>query len=207
MASDTKQINVVKKHNIIWLSDALPHDFKAIGLKAIHLSLVDRMHLPVPRAFCLTTHAYESFLDSTGLTPPDFSHMELGVGLQLGKKIQQALLKYPLPVQVSTDLREGYRKLMRGREVPLVLRLSVVYDSPFVFAKLLRPMLNLIGMIELEKAIKICWAYVWSEEMLRYRYQQQIQPRFDDIALIIQEQIAPEAAGSAITFNPVTQRN
>jgi len=188
--------------NVIWLSDATPKNLPVIGLKALNLSILQRLKLPVQPAFCITTHAYRRCLESFGIVLDQSQNMNFQEALQMGRLIQHSFFKYPLPVDVLSDIRNAYRQLTHPQEVAVALRPSLPYPDPF-FAKRLRPMLNIRGMIEFEKALKIAWAYIWLDEIVAYRFSQEtLTQRLDDLAIIVQPFAQPVVSGSLLSFHP-----
>lgn len=193
---------ISKGSNVIWLSDATPHDLPLIGLKALNLGIAQRLKLPIPPAFCITTQAYRRCLESFGISLEEPHNLGFQETLQMGRLIQHSFFKYPLPVDVLSDIRNAHRQLTQQQEMALVLRPSVPYASP-LFSRRLRPLLNIRGMIEFEKALKVCWAYIWLDEVVAYRFSQpQLIKRLDDLAIVVQPFVKPRASGSLISFNP-----
>jgi rifampicin phosphotransferase len=191
-----------KGSNVIWLSDATPQDLPLIGLKALNLGIIQRLKLPVPPAFCITTQAYRRCLESFGISLDESLNLGFQETLQMGRLIQHSFFKYPLPVDVLSDIRNAHRQLTQQQEMAVVLRPSLPYASP-LFSRRLRPLLNIRGMIEFEKALKVCWAYIWLDEVIAYRFSQsQLTKRLDDLAIVVQPFIKPRTSGSLITFNP-----
>lgn len=186
---------------VLWLENATARDFNAIGYKGLNLALTQRLKVSVPPTFCVTSQAYRLFLESFGTNLEALHRLPLPELIEYGRAVQQNLFKRHLPVQIATAIRNAYRKLAGDSEKPVVIRPSVVYEAPLAFAKRLRPMLNVSGMIEFEKAIKICWAFMWSEELIRYRFAQQLNQRFDEMAVLIQEQLTATASGTLLTFH------
>lgn len=200
----TNQSNQDLSHqpNIIWLEQSINNNFNDIGLKAYYLGKISKISEAIPPSFCISTSAYYRFFTSVGLHPEHLANLNLDQAIELSQTVQQYFFRSPLPVDVNTDLRIAYKRLATTSEFPVVLRPSVAYESPLVFSRLLRPFLNIINMHEFEKAVKLCWAYMWSEEIIRYRYQHQISLSINDLAILVQRQVPIEVSGSATTFYP-----
>ncbi len=201
MARNPSGDEISKDSNVIWLSEATPQDLPVIGLKAFNLSLLQRLQLPVPPSFCITTHALRQCLENFGISPEcqELGFQEL---VQKGRLLQHSLFKYPLPVEVASSIRNAYRQLTHHEDLPLVLRPSVPYAAP-AFEHRLRPMLNIRGLIEFEKALKLCWAYIWQEELVAVRFgQEALHRRMDDLAILVQPFLSPEVSGSLNSYHP-----
>lgn len=195
---------ISKGSNVIWLSGATPQDLPVIGLKALNLGVLQRLKLPVQPGFCITTQAYRRCLESFGISLEMPPHMGFQDALQMGRLIQHSFFKYPLPVDILSDIRNAYRQLTQQQDLAVVLRPSVPYPDPF-FSRRLRPMLNVKGMIDFEKALKVCWAYIWLDDLIAYRFSQEaLSKRLDDLAIIVQLFVMPRVSGSLISYNPAT---
>lgn len=200
MVTQSSKESLAAQPYVLWLDTATARDFLAIGYKGLNLALTQRLKVPVPPTFCITSQAYRSFLESFGTHLDALNRLSLPELIEYGRAVQQNLFKRHLPVQIAAAIRNAYRQLAGDSEKPVVLRPSVVYEAPLAFAKRLRPMLNVSGMIEFEKAIKICWAFMWSEELIRYRFAQHLNQRFDEMAVLVQEQLPAVASGTLLTF-------
>jgi pyruvate,water dikinase len=66
---------------------------------------------------------------------------------------------------------------------------------------------TILGVTSLEAcldAIRRCWASLWTERAYEYRKRNGIEHEQVEMAVIVQQQIAPEAAGVVFTLDPVT---
>lgn len=204
MARNSSASEISTSSHVIWLSDVTPQDLPVIGLKALNLGVLQRLKLPVQPGFCITTRAYRRCLESFGISLEMPASMGFQEALQLGRLIQHSFFKYPLPVDILSEIRNAYRQLTQQQELAVVLRPSVPYPDP-CFARRLRPMLNVKGMIEFEKALKVCWAYIWLDELIAYRFSQEtLSKRLDDLAVIVQLFVLPRVSGSLISYNPAS---
>ena len=66
---------------------------------------------------------------------------------------------------------------------------------------------TVLGVTSLEEcldAIRQCWASLWTERAFEYRSRNGIDDQQVEMAVIVQQQIEPEAAGVAFSVDPVT---
>lgn len=189
--------------NIVWLQDAHPRQLDLIGFKALNLGVATRLKLPVPPGFVITTFAYRHCLEDMGFQPEALTRIGYDEAAQLARTIQHYFFKSSIPSDVLTDIRGAVRQLTQGEDVPLVIRPSLAYGNAVDFAKRLRPFLGIKSLIELEKTLKMAWAYMWLDDIIQYRFSQEhLRRRWDDMALIIQPLIQPQVSGSLLTYAP-----
>jgi len=72
------------------------------------------------------------------------------------------------------------------------------------FAGQYETVLGVRSLDECLDAIKRCWASLWTERAYEYRQRNGIDHEQVEMAVIIQRQIEPDAAGVAFTLDPVT---
>lgn len=188
---------------IVWLHEAHPRQLELIGFKALNLGVSARLKLPVPPGFVITTRAYRSCLEQMGFTPEQLNRQSYEEALQTARTIQHYFFKSSIPSDILTDIRSAYRQLTQNQDLALVIRPSVAYGNGVDFAKRLRPILGVKSLIELEKALKMAWAFMWLDDVIQYRFSQDhLRQRWDDLALIIQPLIQPQVSGSLLSFAP-----
>lgn len=191
--------------NIVWLQDAHPRQLELIGFKALNLGVATRLKLPVPPGFVITTAAYRSCLEQMGIDPESMARLDFEAAVQMARTIQHYFFKSAIPSEVLTEIRSAVRQLTQGEDMQLVIRPSLAYGNAVDFAKRLRPFLGIKSLIELEKTLKMAWAYMWLDDILEYRFSHEhLRRRWDDMALIIQPLIQPYVSGSLLSYAPET---
>lgn len=189
--------------NIIWLQDAHPRQLDQVGYKALNLAVAQRLGLDVLPGFVVTTAAYRQCLAQTGIYPEQLPHLSYEEALQTARTIQHYLFKQSIPSEVLTDIRSAYKQLTTIQPGAVVLRPSVAYGSGIEFAKRLRPILGVKSLIELEKALKMAWTYMWLDDIVQYRFEHDsLRSNWTDLALLIQPLQVPYVSGSAMTYSP-----
>ena len=189
--------------NIIWLQEAHPRQLELIGFKALNLGVAARLKLPVPNGFVITIHAYRQCLQDMGFRPDSFLRLSYEEALTTARTIQHCFIKQAIPSAVLTDIRSAYKQLTEQHDLGVVIRPSLIYGNGVDFSKRLRPILGIKSLIELEKALKMAWAYMWLDDIIQYRFSQDhLRERWDDLALLIQPLIQPYASGSVLSYDP-----
>lgn len=203
MARNPSSDAISNDSNIIWLQEAHPRQLDLIGSKALNLAVALRLKLPVLPGFVITTRAYGHCLEQMGFSARQLATLTYEECLQLARTIQHYFVKQSIPSEILTDIRSAYKQLTDNQEIRVVIRPSLIYGNGVDFAKRLRPVLGVKSLIELEKALKMAWAYMWLDDIIHYRFsQKRLTERWDDLALLIQPLQTPYVSGSLLTYLP-----
>lgn len=174
-------------------------DISLVGGKASNLMKLKGFS--VPDGICITTEAYDLFLEKNGLkdkieeivttiqyddTKSVEEASERIKGIMMGAKIPEEVLKVINKIQ--------YKKV--------VVRSSAdLEDLPEAsFAGQQETFMN---PVKVEDAVKQCWASLWTGRALSYRHSKAIG-RMPRIAVIIQEAVPCDVSGVVFTRNPLT---
>ncbi len=168
-------------------------DGPRVGAKGLRLAQLAQAGLPVPPGFCVTTAAYRAFLAANGLD----SDREIAD--------PDALLAAQVPPEVARAVEEAYHAF------PVAVRSSATAeDLPDAsFAGQYDTFLNVTtdgAIAPLLAAIRACWAGVWNERACAYAARHGLTPRQLQMAVVVQRQVAAQAAGVLFTLNPLTGR-
>lgn len=189
--------------HIIWLDAVHPKQVAEVGYKAMNLAVAKRLGQPVMDGFVITTSAYQQALEHTGLHPAQLPHMSYDEALDAARTIQHFIYKQAVPSEVLTSLRAAYRELFPDKPGTLVLRPSMSSGRNTDFAKRLRPILGVKSLIDLEKALKMAWAYLWLDDIIQYRFsEERLHKNWVDMAVLVQVLETPYASGSLLTYAP-----
>lgn len=188
-----------------------------VGGKAAHLGeLHNRLDLPVPGAFAVTTAACRRLLAAADLEaeihqrqmqvdPDDPGSID-----NVSREIQELILAAPLPEEVQHSLDQAYRELAQflgkpdsGPEALTVsLRSSAIgEDSDLSFAGQYVTVLN-VTRDQLGAAYKQVVASLFSPRAVAYRLGQGIRDEELAMAVLAVEMIASVASGVIYTRNP-----
>lgn len=197
------------QETILWLERRLlGRSSTRIGPKAASLCRLRGLGLNVPLAFFVTTAAFREHLEAGDL----WSRMAvlLGTldvqpdGLQsvLGQ-IRQLIVTSSLTNRLLAQIEAAYQRL--GAVTVAVRSSATAEDLPgHSFAGQYETILNVRSLEGCLDAIKRCWASVWTERAYEYRRRNGIEHEQVEMAVIVQRQIDPEAAGVVFTLDPVT---
>lgn len=194
------------EESIAWLRGRLPARLSArIGAKAASLCKLRGLGAKVPPGFFVTTAAFREHLRSGGLRAQmaacldaKADHLETTLG-----QIRGLIVGSPLPDEVREQIARAYLRL--GAGTVAVRSSATAEDLPgHSFAGQYETILGVTSLEACLDAIKRCWASLWTERAYEYRRRNSIEHEQVEMAVIVQEQIEPEAAGVVFTLDPVT---
>ncbi len=191
------------------LSDFGRSDVAAAGGKGANLGELTRSGFRVPPGFIVTTAAYDlvfggpqfqgelhSALASLDMKSPDSV-------TRASQRIHGLVQQTAVPEELSKEVLSAYRQL---KNPAVAVRSSATAeDLPgATFAGQQETILNVTQEPELIRAIRACWASLWSERAILYRAHQNIDQISVKLAVVVQAMIDADAAGVLFTADPVT---
>jgi pyruvate,water dikinase len=211
---------------IRWLDQVSKDDVDIAGGKGANLGEMVKLKIPVPFGFIITSKAFDSFLDSTGiresiekfLQATDVDNTEQL--LNTSKKIKETIVKQQIPFRIKNEIIDAYRSLSisnrimsekalqlisAGRDLALVAVRSsaTAEDLPTAsFAGQQATFLNVKGIGELINAVKKCWASLYEPRAIFYRAKKGFTKA--SIAVIVQRMVNSEKSGVMFTVDPAT---
>ena len=154
-----------------------------VGGKGLNLGKLTKAGFSVPPGFCLTTVAYREALNVESASGPGC--------------VQPA----EVPGLLESAILEAYQQLGRGRVA--VRSSATAEDLPEAsFAGQQDTFLNVSEPSELLEKIRACWASLWSERAIAYRYDHGIDDAMLAMAVVVQTMIDAEVSGVMFTVNP-----
>lgn len=185
-----------------------------VGGKALNLGRLVAAGLPVPRGFCLTTVAYSmaappelaalaARLDGSGPEAPPGGDAGRNGLAQLALRAREMIVTSPIPHDVDTAIRNTYAAM--GSPAVAVRSSATAEDLPVAsFAGQQDSYLDIVGADAVVQAVRRCWASLWTERAVSYRFVNRISHRDAGLAVVVQDLISATAAGVLFTANPVT---
>jgi phosphohistidine swiveling domain-containing protein len=185
-------------------------DGDRVGGKAVALAALQRTGHPVPRSLCLTTEAYELFVDRASLRA--VIHQELGRKSfedmrweeiwDVALRIRNRFLRAPVPKEVIAGVEACLAD--EGSDAAFAVRSSAPgEDSDEVsFAGLHDSFVGVSGVSAVIDAIRGVWASLWSDRALLYRRELGINVDTSSMAVVIQELVDGAVSGIAFGIHP-----
>jgi len=196
---------------IYHLSQIQKSDHKFVGGKASALAIMAQEKLPVPKTICISTNAYNVFMDETGLRAQvlmeyhrkPFEQMRWEEIWDCSLRIQNMFAKTPTPSTLFKPLSEEIAKFFDKRAVA-VRSSAVGEDSASAsFAGLHESYLNVRGTKEVLEHIKLVWASTWSDAAILYRKEIGLDVEKSSMAVVIQELVQGQESGVIFGRSPV----
>ena len=176
-----------------------PSQHPYAGGKAKNLSVVSGLGFNVPPGTCLLSRAYSQHLSDHGISTvmPQDDQGALSDGLST---LRAAIREAPL----SPLLEEAVAAAYPGGTVA-VRSSATAEDLPEAsFAGQYDTILNVTSLAHCLRAVKQCWASLWTERAYHYRVENQIDHAQVEMAVIIQQQVDADMAGVAFSMDPIT---
>lgn len=157
-----------------------------VGGKASNISELARKGFPVPEGFCVTTKAYDYFMDFNSITAED-------------KEISEKIRKAVLPPLLAEIIWDAYHTYLHDKSCAVRSSSPAEDLKNASFAGQYRSFLNVTGEDALLDAVKECWASLWSRTAREYRKKMGIGEEDIKMAVLVQEMLPAEASGVLFT--------
>jgi pyruvate,water dikinase len=181
-----------------------------VGGKGAALAELSRHGLTVPPTLCLTTHAYELFVDAGALRPvirqelgrKNFADMRWEEIWDTALRIRNRFLRAAIPRQVAIELGERVTDAFASEA--LAVRSSAPGEDAddASFAGLHDSYVGVRGLDQVLDAVRSVWASLWTDRALLYRRELGIDPDSSAMAVVIQRLIRGEVSGVAFGVHP-----
>lgn len=191
-------------------------DIPLVGGKGANLGEMTQMGLDVPPGFCVTSSAYNYFIDYTSLNETVKVLLErLDVDNPdsltiVSEKLQKKLNESKIPEDLEAEIRDAYRDFSRTYELTdpqvAVRSSATAEDLPDAsFAGQQDTYLHISGEEELLKHIRMCWASLWTARAIYYREKQKFDHFDVALSVVVQKMVNSEKSGVMFTANPISQ--
>jgi phosphoenolpyruvate synthase/pyruvate phosphate dikinase len=201
-----KQKTTAEMGYLRWFDDVGSTEQGLVGGKAINLGVMALAGYPVPNGFTVTTTAYVDAMREAGLDEiiAKIDYNDADALEASTSKIRDLILQTPVPDGLAAEITAAYDKL--GPNGAVAVRSSATAEdvAGASFAGLYESYLNIVGHAELLKAVRECWASLWSSRASSYRHQKELDIDEVSMAVIVQTMANPEVSGVMFTANPLT---
>jgi len=195
---------------VIDLAELTAADLPRAGGKAVALGRLASSGTPVPPGLCVTTSAYDRYLDATGLRQrlplllerKPFSEMRWEELWDLGLRVRSLFLNTPLPAGLAADLTGLLAPRCADRPVTVRSTAPVEDSATASFAGLHDSFVNVRGLPAILDRLRLVWASLWSDRALLYRQELGLDPAASSMAAIVQELVIGDRSGVAFSRCP-----
>ena len=188
---------------ILTLAQIKDNDKKRIGGKCFSLYKLHQQGFQIPKTVCITTEAYNHYVDSTGLKEnillelnrKDFKDMRWEEIWDASLRVRNMFLKKPIPAVLENKLSDFFKLIFLKKNV--VVRSSAPGEdsAKTSFAGLHESFVNVYGIDAILEHIRLVWASLWSDAALLYRKELGLNIEKSSMAVIVQELIQGEKSG------------
>ncbi len=177
-------------------------DFKNIGGgKATNMASMSQKGFPIPEWLCLTTQAYEKFLESNRLYDIFDTTKEVS---ELSKTVRDAFLKNKIPEDILTQLYVELEKINLTNSFLAIRSSGLDEDSAdHSFAGQFSSFLYQKSKEEIELSIRECWASAYTERALSYRIKKGLPIEGLSVGVVIQKMVNSEKSGVSFSRNAI----
>ncbi|HYJ12118.1 MAG TPA: PEP/pyruvate-binding domain-containing protein [Thermomicrobiales bacterium] len=197
-------IDTIGPKSIIRWLDGSPGSVDELGGKGASLNRLRALGAPVSRACAIPTMVYRQFAET--------HHIPLFLGapgsVDAGD-VRAVLLHAPFSAESGAALIQAGQVFARrdghARGGVAVRSSAPAEDSAdHAFAGLYDSILNVDPACGLEMAVRQCWASLWSDRAVAYRYEQALQDSPMEMAVVIQEMVFTDVAFVAFAADPIS---
>ena len=192
------------------------NDIPLVGGKGANLGEMTQMGLDVPPGFCVTSSAYNYFIDYTNLNETVKVLLErLDVDnpdslTMVSEKLQKKLNESKIPEDLEAEIRDAYRDFSKSVDLEdpqvAVRSSATAEDLPDAsFAGQQDTYLHISGEEELLRHIRMCWASLWTARAIYYREKQKFDHFDVALSVVVQKMVNSEKSGVMFTANPISQ--
>jgi len=168
-----------------------------VGSKAVGLARLKRMKLAVPEAFCVTTEAFSDHVPVQWDVSVDDD--------EVGEAVQNRILGVELAEELKSQIAEHYERI--GGGAVAVRSSATAEDLPgHSFAGQYDTFLDVADLEACLKAVKECWASLWTPRAWSYRDRNGIDHAQVQMAVIVQTLVPAQGSGILFTADPTTGR-
>lgn len=196
---------------ILDFNEIKKEDVLIVGGKGANLGEMTSAKINVPSGFVITADAYRDFLKVNAID----SLIENGIKksaddekilLNEAEHFRGKIKSGKFPEQLENVIREKYFNL--GNNTRVAVRSSATAeDLPDAsFAGQQETYLNVQGIESVLNGVRNCYASLWGNRAVSYRFHQGYDQTSVSIAVVIQEMIESEKSGVLFTVNPVNKK-
>lgn len=200
---------------VVNLRDKRAASPELVGGKAASLARLLSLHIASPEGFCVTTKAYADHLTALwasvmGRDVPRISRGQSTLDSEDLADLRNCIMEAEIPVELRQNIKDAFEELKKGMQYNpfrAVVRSSATAEDLVgaSFAGQYNTYLNIVDEDGIIDRIKQCWASFWSERAYFYRAKKGIDHWNTYMAVVVQELVPAEVAGTLFMANPVTR--
>ena len=196
---------------VLWFNEVSKRASAWVGGKGANLGEMASAGFPVPPGFCITRGAFDLHM-STAASGTGIGGLlrRIEDGQLTAAQAHAAVLECAMPAEVEAQITKAYSVLGDGNALVAVRSSATAEDSADAsFAGQLDTFLGVRGLADVLRAVKECWASLYSERVDAYRKLagKGRGGAGSSIAccVVVQTMLDADVAGVMFTANPFNQ--
>jgi pyruvate,water dikinase len=199
--------------NISWFADISLRDRPAVGGKGGSLGELTRAGVEVPPGFVVRTSAFDRFLDVLEKQEPirpqveALHEHELELIKSLSEQLRARFESMVISGELRAELDAAHGDLCAEvSDAPLAIRSSATTEDAesASFAGLQDTYLWVTGAEAALRAVRSCWASLYSVPSIAYRRKHGIPESGVSMAVVVQRMVDARSSGVMFTRSPIT---
>ncbi len=199
--------------HVSWFEEVDLHDRPHVGGKGGSLGELQRAGIAVPPGFVVRTRAFERFVEALERKAPVRAEVEtlpsedLDAVTACSRALRARVEDAPLPPDVLDEITAAHAALCRDDpQTPVAVRSSATTEdaADASFAGLQDTYLWVLGVEDMLRKVRSCWASLYSVESISYRRKHRLQEEGVAMAVVVQRMVNARTAGVMFTRSPTT---
>ena len=219
LKSGSSTLSLKEDKNILWFNELGIEDIPMVGGKNASLgemyTSLSKLGVKIPYGFAVTAHAYNDFIESTGLKQrisdilSDLNTNDLMNLRERGKKVRSAIMDADFPEELNYQIISAYEELEKeyGEHVDVAVRSSATAeDLPDAsFAGQQETYLNVHSKRQLLHSCKQCFASLFTDRAISYREDKGFSHFDIALSIGVQKMVRSDLACSGVMFSIDTE--
>jgi pyruvate, water dikinase len=204
---------------VLWFDELQLADIPQVGGKNASLGEMRRELIPagvnIPDGYAVTAYAYRYLLESAGIRDQiktilsDLDTHDLQNLKDRGRKVRELIYNAPFPKDLQAAISDAYKKLCDeyGENTDVAVRSSATAeDLPDAsFAGQQETYLNITGEEALLEACKHCFASLFTDRAISYRFDKVFDHMSIALSIGVQKMVRSDIAASGVIFSIDTE--
>ena len=190
--------------------DIKKEDISLAGGKGANLGELISADINVPKGFVITSDSYKAFLKENGIEEIIRNKLREVYGdeiklLKAAEYFRELIISKDFSAETKKLIADKYNSL--GENIRVAVRSSATAeDLPDAsFAGQQESYLNVVGIDDVLLQIRNCYASLWGNRSVSYRFHQGYDQTALSIAVVVQKMVESEKAGVLFTVNPLSR--
>jgi len=190
--------------------DIKKEDISLAGGKGANLGELISADINVPKGFVIAADSYKAFLKENGIEEIIRNKLREVYGdeiklLKAADCFRELIRSGDFSAETKKLIADKYNSL--GENIRVAVRSSATAEdlSDASFAGQQETYLNVVGIDDVLLQIRNCYASLWGNRAVSYRFHQGYDQTSTAIAVVVQKMVESEKAGVLFTVNPLSR--